>query len=107
MKKGVLFGFLVVLFLRSLILSCQRTVKPPPTLEHEVKVELAVVEVFVKDKKGDFVDDLKKEDFEIYEDGKRVDIQYFALVKPKKDIERERIVLKPQEEEKPLPSPHV
>ena len=49
-------------------------------------VKLVVVEVFVTDKEGNFVDNLTKDDFEIYEDGKRVEIQYFALVKPEKEI---------------------
>jgi len=34
------------------------------------------------DKKRNFVDNLTKDDFEIYEDGKKVEIQYFAIVKP-------------------------
>lgn len=58
--------------------SRQERIKP---IEHEVKVELVLIEVFVTDKKGNFIDDLTTNDFEIYEDGRRVPIQYFNLVK--------------------------
>jgi len=54
----------------------------PKPLKHEVTVELVVVEVFVTDREGNFIDNLTRDDFEIYEDGKKVDIQYFAVVTP-------------------------
>jgi len=72
-------------------------------LEHEVTVELVVVEVFVTDKEGNFVDNLTENDFEIYEDGKRVKIQYFAIVKPEKEILKEEVSREIKEAKKPRP----
>ncbi|MFB0565352.1 MAG: VWA domain-containing protein, partial [Candidatus Aminicenantaceae bacterium] len=48
--------------------------------EHEVVVRLVLVDVVATDKKGNFISDLKKEEFEIYEDGKRMPINSFELV---------------------------
>ena len=78
----------------------QETIKP---LEHEVTVELVVVEVFVTDKDGHFVENLTQNDFEIYEDGKRVDIQYFAVVTPHEEIQPEIISDKVEEKKSLLP----
>lgn len=75
MIKKIIFGILILLFYG---FSRQESIKP---IEHEVKVELVLIEVFVTDKKGNFIDDLTINDFEIYEDGRRVPIQYFNLVK--------------------------
>lgn len=48
----------------------------PPT----IRVEVEVVNVFatVKDKKGKLVNTLGKNDFEVYEDGQRQELRYFA-----------------------------
>jgi hypothetical protein len=67
-------------FLVCLLHGFQKQEKAKKPLEHEVLVELVVVEVFVTDKDGDFVDNLTKDDFEIYEDGKKVAIYYFDIV---------------------------
>lgn len=71
-------------------------------LEYEVTVELVVVEVFVTDKEGNFVDNLTKDDFEIYEDGRKVKIYYFDVVRPKKEIIKEDVKEKIIERKKPL-----
>ncbi|MEW6455084.1 MAG: VWA domain-containing protein [Acidobacteriota bacterium] len=55
-------------------------------IDHEVRVELVLIEVFVSDKKGNFIEDLTKDDFEVYEDGKKVKIHYFNVVKPAKEL---------------------
>ncbi len=47
--------------------------------KHEVEVRLILVDVLVT-KDGNFVTDLNKEDFEIFEDGKRVPINSFELI---------------------------
>jgi VWFA-related protein len=52
------------------------------------------VDVVATDKEGNFVSDLKKEDFEVYENGKRMPINSFELVL----FEKEKIL----EEEKPI-----
>jgi VWFA-related protein len=50
-----------------------------PQEKYEVKVRLILVDVIVT-KDGEFVKDLSKEDFELYEDGRRVPINSFELI---------------------------
>ncbi len=50
-----------------------------PQEKHEVKVRLILVDVIVT-KHGEFVKDLSKDDFELYEDDKRVPINSFELI---------------------------
>ncbi len=47
--------------------------------KHEVEVRLILVDVIVT-KDGKFIKDLTKDDFELYEDGKRVPINSFELI---------------------------
>jgi len=47
--------------------------------EERAEVYLVVVPVIVLDKEGNFVEGLKKEDFEIFEDGKRQEIETFYV----------------------------
>jgi VWFA-related protein len=89
LNKHISIPFLSIWILFLALYGFQNPQKQKKPLEHEVIVELVVVEVFVTDKKGNFVDNLAKEDFEIYEDGKQVKIQYFAVVKPEKEIPKE------------------
>lgn len=55
----------------------QQQLLPPE--QHEVKVRLILVDVIVT-KDGEFVKDLTKKDFELYEDDKRVPINSFELI---------------------------
>ncbi len=89
LKKHISIPFLSIWVLFLALYGFQSPQKQLKPLEHKVTVELVVVEVFVTDKEGNFVDNLAKEDFEIYEDGKQVKIQYFAVVKPEKEIPKE------------------
>jgi len=50
-----------------------------PQEKHEVKVRLVLVDV-IATKDGEFVKDLTKEDFELFEDDKRVAINSFELI---------------------------
>jgi VWFA-related protein len=71
-------------------LSAQTPAKPATTPAQEaqpqqkptfrVQVDLVTNDVIVKDEKGNFVPDLSKEDFEIYEDGVKQDITQMTLV---------------------------
>ncbi|MFB0566686.1 MAG: VWA domain-containing protein, partial [Candidatus Aminicenantaceae bacterium] len=65
--------------------------------EHEVIVRLVLVDVVATDKEGNFISDLKKEEFEIYEDGKRIPINSLELVL----FEKENII----EEDKQISEP--
>jgi VWFA-related protein len=58
-----------------------------------VETELVQIDVVVADKKGNLVRDLRREDFELFEDGKRQPITHFAAgtsVKPATWIRAER-----------------
>ncbi|MEW6455561.1 MAG: hypothetical protein AB1410_02440 [Acidobacteriota bacterium] len=106
-----LFSFLIV-FLAQIILTelysysspIQQTEKKQQTIQHEVVVTLKLVQVYVTDKKGNPVLDLKKEDFIIYDSGKKQPITEFekhilSLPSAKTEIKPEII-----QETKILPS---
>jgi VWFA-related protein len=60
-------------------LSAQTPAAPQqPTFR--VQVDLVTNDVIVRDEKGNFIPDLKKEDFEIYEDGVKQDISSMTVV---------------------------
>ncbi|MBZ5557058.1 MAG: VWA domain-containing protein [Acidobacteriia bacterium] len=46
----------------------------------KIQVDLVTQDIVVKDDKGNFIPDLKKEDFEIYEDGLKQDISSMTVV---------------------------
>ena len=75
MKK---FSFFAALFL---ILSLKAFSQNPPN-DDEIKISttLIQVDVTVTDKNGNIVTDLKPEDFEVYENGKKQDITNFSFV---------------------------
>jgi VWFA-related protein len=101
LEKHISIPFITIWVLFLALYGFQNPQKQLKPLEHEVTVELVVVEVFVTDKKGNFVDDLAKDDFEIYEDGKQVKIQYFTVVKPEKEIPKKIVSEKIIETELP------
>src|SRR4030095_9617006 len=55
------------------------TVVPQSPLTIRVITDLVSSDIIVRDSKGQFVSDLKKEDFEIYEDNVKQDIVTFSL----------------------------
>jgi VWFA-related protein len=100
MKKGI-FIFLIFLFaIFCCLYGFQEQQKLFPPEKHEVEVRLILVEVIVT-KDGEFVKDLAQEDFDIYEDGKKVPINSFELVSFE---ERELKILEEKPEKKP-PAP--
>jgi VWFA-related protein len=56
------------------------TVVPQSPLTIRVISDLVSNDIVVRDSKGQFISDLKKEDFEIYEDGVKQDIVTFSLI---------------------------
>jgi VWFA-related protein len=63
---------------------------PPPQtggVTFRVDVELTTVEVMVRDKKGDPVKNLTKDDLQLFEDGKRQDIVTFVEISDDQDKE--------------------
>ena len=104
MKKAILAAFVSLSILFCFLYGIQKKQETEKPLKHEVTVELVVVEVFVTDEGGNFVGNLTEDDFEIYEDGKRVDIQYFSVVTPEREsfpgireeVKREKIPSAPK-----------
>lgn len=75
--------FITLIFLFSLpIFLFAQTPTPTPNDDDVVKIStnLIQVDVTVTDKKGNVVKDLKREDFEIYENGERQDISNFSFI---------------------------
>lgn len=70
--NSVFLGIIVFAFFGSLSFSNERT---------EEGFKGILVPTIVLDKKGNFVEGLKKEDFEVYENGKRQELTLFALKK--------------------------
>src|SRR5262245_36312772 len=72
-------GFLVVL---AVGLSAQTPTPPKPAAQptFRVTVDLVTNDIVVRDEKGNFIPDLKKEEFEIFEDGVKQDITSMTVV---------------------------
>ena len=99
--KSKLSVFLIV----SLAILCglygfQKKQKAVPSEEHEVTVSLVIVEVIVT-KRGEFVTDLAKDEFELYEDGVKIPIDSLNLISltERKAVSKEK---KPEERTAPL-----
>jgi VWFA-related protein len=58
----------------------QKADQPQQKPTFTVRVDLVTNDVIVKDEKGNFVPDLTKDDFEIYEDGVKQDISSMTLI---------------------------
>jgi len=70
------FSLVLVSLAISLFGLCEN---PDQTEEHDVTVRLILVDVIALDREGSFVRDLKKEDFEVYADGKKMTINSLDL----------------------------
>jgi VWFA-related protein len=83
MTKRVIFILIfaslsLLLSSAGLPLSSQEVIiRPQKPLQHEVAVVLKLVQVYVTDRKGRAVDDLRREDFVLTEDGRPIDITVF------------------------------
>src|SRR5713226_2078755 len=80
------FGSTALLVVLTAGLSAQTPAKPPanaaaqerPTFK--VQVDLVTNDIIVRDEKGNFIPDLKKDEFEIFEDGIKQDISSMTVV---------------------------
>lgn len=57
-----------------------QTPSGPPAVTFQVEVNFVDVDAVVTDQQGNFISDLKKDDFELFEDGKPQKIDTFSLV---------------------------
>ncbi len=76
---------------------------PQEKLQHAVTVTLKLIQVFVTDKKGNPVQDLAKEDFQLFVKGKPVVItdfeRHFSEFKEVKKIDRKVDAVKPEQQD--------
>ena len=84
MKKSLISFLVFILLGLGILYGLNKQQKSLQPEEHEVVVRLVLVDVIAVDKKGDFATDLTKDDFEIYEDGKRIPIDSLELISLKK-----------------------
>src|SRR5262245_23186649 len=83
MSRRVLSGVVVALLLLTTASGQQPTREPisqPQTPTFTVKVEYVEVDVRVTDSAGNLVRDLTKEDFQVFEDGRRQTVAAFSLI---------------------------
>src|SRR5215469_10009748 len=77
-------------FVRAQAQQPAKTDKPTPTGQEEVKLsaDLLQIDAVVSDKSGKLISDLKKEDFEVLEDGKSQTLSFFQseIRKPIDDL---------------------
>ena len=69
---------LAVLLAGTALAAGQEPAQQQPTFK--VQIDYVEVDALVTDRSGTFIRDLKKEDFQIFEDGKRQAITTFSLV---------------------------
>jgi VWFA-related protein len=88
------FSLLTIL---CVLLSVNKRLASFQTEEHEAIVRLVLVDVVATDREGNFVADLKKEDFEVYENGEKMPINSFELILFDKEniFDKEQQILKP------------
>jgi hypothetical protein len=78
MNKRIFLIILVSSILISELFGLRRQKQQIPPEKHEVEVRLVLVDIIVT-RDGKFVNDLNKEDFELYEDGKKIPINPLNL----------------------------
>lgn len=107
MKLQLLTASLFFLFLLSLTVSAQQPSETPPVDDKDsikISTTLIQVDVTVTDKDGKVVSDLKPEDFEIYENGKKQSITNFSFISIAKPLEKTNPqTAKPDKNSIPIP----
>lgn len=104
MLRKHLFLSIILLFLFSTLAFAQENPNQNNQDDGEairIDTELIQLDVVVTDKKGNIVNDLTKEDFELLEDGKLQDISFFSIVRPK--VEAKSIIKTPVNNSKNIP----
>jgi len=86
MRKIALSTVSIILLTFCVLFAFNERVPLYQSEKHEATVRLVLVDVVASDKAGHFIPDLKKDDFDIYEDGKKVPMNSFELVSYETDI---------------------
>ncbi len=106
MKKT--FPALALVFLFSSFQFAQNPPPPPPVVDDrdvvKITTTLIQIDVSVTDKKGNPVKDLKPEEVEIYENGKRQEISNFSFIS---SVKEKTVETKPEQPNIPIPPPAV
>ncbi|MEP7036732.1 MAG: hypothetical protein ABI891_00165 [Acidobacteriota bacterium] len=78
----IIFLSCLILFFSVSVFSQTPTATPPEDNGYVIKISTTLIQldVIVTDKKGNQITDLKPEDFEIYENGKKRDISNFSYI---------------------------
>lgn len=81
MSQSLRFVFVAVVSLGLAWAVAAQTETPrPPQFADEIEVRVIDVDVVVTDRRGNPITNLTREDFELYENGKRLEIPYFSRI---------------------------
>jgi VWFA-related protein len=101
--------FFAIFLLLTVTTFAQTPMVTPPPSDDTLKISttLIQVDVTVTDKKGNIITDLKPEDFEVYENGKKQDIANFSFISvDSKTVPKETIKL-PKTTKNSIPIPPI
>jgi VWFA-related protein len=101
--------FFAIFLLLTVTTFAQTPIVTPPPSDDTLKISttLIQVDVTVTDKKGNIITDLKPEDFEVYENGKKQDIANFSFISvDSKTVPKETIKL-PKTTKNSIPIPPI
>ena len=99
MKKHKFFFLCLCLLIPGILSSLPQKQEEIQPEKHEVTVSLVLVDVTASDNKGNFITNLTEDDFELYEDGKKVPINSFELISfLREEVEEPEIRLTPARE---------
>lgn len=82
MRDRLVLRLACPILLATALVFVQRTAaqQPPPSVTFQLEVNYVDIDAVVTDDRGNFVADLTKDDFQLFEDGKPQDISTFSLV---------------------------
>jgi len=79
MKFGPLLIVLTLLFSAAVWAQKRRGPEQQPATTIRIDTELVTIDVTATDKNGNYVRDLRNEEFQIFEDGKQINLDFFAI----------------------------
>jgi VWFA-related protein len=104
MKTQNLRLSLLFLLVSAFTIFAQRPDATPPVEEKDDSIKISTtliqVDVTVTDKKGDLVTDLKPEDFEVYENGKKQEVTNFSFITINPQTNKIEVATRPKNSQK-------